>query len=264
MRESAADPLAAFREVNVDGTKGLAIAAANAGVKRFVYISSVKVNGEGTGAGGRRSEVRGQEKIGNKEQGAGNRRQGIGGRDQRSEVRGQEKIEVTPVEFPWGSPIQLGKEVSLRPIGAYAPVGGQEGELKEAFSEKDVPDPLDPYAVSKWEAEHVLRDVAADTGMEVVVLRPPIVYGPGVRANFLRLLKMVKLGIPLPLASIKNRRSLIYVGNLIRCYCYLSCASEGCWGDLSGKRWSGCIYSRTYSADGRGHGERGVAFFLSG
>jgi len=60
-----------------------------------------------------------------------------------------------------------------------------------------------------------LRDVAADTGMEVVVLRPPIVYGPGVKANFLRLLKMVKLGIPLPLASIKNRRSLIYVGNLI-------------------------------------------------
>ncbi|MBU2521169.1 MAG: GDP-mannose 4,6-dehydratase [Proteobacteria bacterium] len=136
------------------------------------------------------------------------------------------RSEVTPVEFPWGSPIQpqyhlpelrggLGKEVSLRPIGAYAPVGGQEGELKEAFSEKDIPEPQDPYAVSKWEAEQVLRDVAADTGMEVVVLRPPIVYGPGVKANFLRLLKLVKLGIPLPLASIKNRRSLIYVGNLI-------------------------------------------------
>jgi len=60
-----------------------------------------------------------------------------------------------------------------------------------------------------------LRDVAADTGMEVVVLRPPIVYGPGVKANFLRLFKLVKLGIPLPLASIKNQRSLIYVGNLI-------------------------------------------------
>jgi nucleoside-diphosphate-sugar epimerase len=60
-----------------------------------------------------------------------------------------------------------------------------------------------------------LRDVAADAGMEVVVLRPPIVYGPGVRANFLRLLKLVKFGFPLPLASIKNRRSLIYVGNLI-------------------------------------------------
>jgi len=112
MRESAADPLVAFREVNVDGTKGLAIAAANAGVKRFVYISSVKVNGERTETGGRRS--------------------GDGGHpgEMRSafvnEFHWAGRSEVTPVEFPWGSPIQLGKEVSLRPIGAYAPVGGQE------------------------------------------------------------------------------------------------------------------------------------------
>ena len=63
-------------------------------------------------------------------------------------------------------------------------MGGQEGELKEAFSEKDVPEPQDPYAVSKWEAEQVLRDIAVETGMGVVVLRPPIVYGPGVKANF--------------------------------------------------------------------------------
>jgi len=158
MRESAADPLAAYREVNVEGTKCLAIAAANAGVKRFVYISSVKVNGERTDP-------------------------------------------------------QITQITRIRKKGTEA--GGQEGELKQSFSEKDVPEPQDPYAVSKWEAEQVLRDVAADTGIEVVVLRPPIVYGPGVKANFLRLFKLVKLGIRLPLASIKNQRSLIYVGNLI-------------------------------------------------
>lgn len=151
MRESAADPLAAYREINVEGTKSLAIAAMNTGVKRFVYISSVKVNGEKTG------ESRGQ---------------GAEGR-------------------------------------------GQEGELKGAFSEKDVPDPQDPYGISKWEAEQVLRDVAADTGLEIVILRPPLVYGPEVRGNFLRLLGIVWKGIPLPLASIKNRRSLIYIGNLV-------------------------------------------------
>ena len=152
MRESAADPLAAFRLVNVAGTERLARQAAEAGVKRLVYISSVKVNGERTGN---------------------------------------------------------------KSSGQWSGVRGQGGELKEVFSEWDVPEPQDPYAVSKWEAEQVLRDVAADTGMEVVVLRPPIVYGPGVKANFLRLLKLVKLGVPLPIASIKNQRSLIYVGNLI-------------------------------------------------
>jgi nucleoside-diphosphate-sugar epimerase len=143
MDDAASDPLAAYRQVNVEGTKCLAIAAANAGVKRFVYISSVKVNGEKT------------------------------------EVR------------------------------------GQEGELKEAFSEKDVPAPQDPYAVSKWEAEQVLNDIAGERGLEVVTLRPPLVYGPGVRANFLRLVKLVKLGVPLPFGCVKNRRSLIYVGNLV-------------------------------------------------
>ncbi|MCG2758770.1 MAG: SDR family oxidoreductase [Desulfobacteraceae bacterium] len=187
MHESAADPLAAFREVNVEGTKCLAIAAANAGVKRLVYISTVKVNGERTRYSGQWSVVSGQGKNG----------------DQWSVVSGQEKTEVTPVEFPWGSPIQLGKEVR------------GEGELKEFFSEKDIPEPRDPYGISKLEAEQVLRDVAADTGMEVVVLRPPIVYGPWVKGNFLRLLKLINKGIPLPLASIKNRRSLIYIGNLV-------------------------------------------------
>ncbi len=150
MRESVAYPLAAFRLVNVAGIERLALQAADAGVKRLVYISSVKVNGERTGDGGQGAEGR-----------------------------------------------------------------GQEGELKEAFSEEDVPGPQDPYAVSKWEAEQVLRDIAADTGLEAVILRPPLVYGPGVKANFLRLLKLVDRGIPLPLANVNNCRSLVYIENLL-------------------------------------------------
>jgi len=74
--------------------------------------------------------------------------------------------------------------------------------------------PQDPYAISKMEAELALPRVAAETGLEVVIVRPPLVYGPGVKANFLRMLQMIQRGIPLPLASIQNRRSLIYVGNL--------------------------------------------------
>jgi len=152
MRESSVDPLAAYREVNVEGTKCLAIAAANAGVKRFVYISSVKVNGEGTGK-----------------------------RDERP---------TSNIELPTSNEKQKKQKPEVR---------GQEGELKGAFSEKDVPGPQNPYSISKWEAEQVLRDVAADTGLEVVVLRPPLVYGPGVRGNFLRLLRIVLMGIPLRL-----------------------------------------------------------------
>ena len=166
MHDRAADPLSAFRQVNVAGTERLAQQAAEAGVKRMVYLSSVKVNGESTGdeSRGQRSEVR-------------SRRSEVGGR--RSEVR------------------------------------CRGGEPKQFFSEEDVPEPQDSYAVSKWEAEQVLRDVAADTGLEVVILRPPLVYGPFVKANFLRLFEIVKLGIPLPLANINNRRSFIFLGNLI-------------------------------------------------
>ncbi|MCL0061599.1 SDR family oxidoreductase [Thermodesulfovibrionales bacterium] len=134
MRESASDSLGAFREVNVEGSERLAREAAKARVKRLVYISSIKVNGEGR---------------------------------------------------------------------------------SDAYTEMDRPAPQDPYAVSKWEAEEILRKVAADVGLEVVILRLPLVYGAGVRANFLRLLRLVRLGIPLPLASIKNRRSMIYLGNLV-------------------------------------------------
>ena len=148
MHDSAADPLSAFRQVNVAGTERLAQQAAEAGVKRMVYLSSVKVNGEETEVRGRRPEE---------------------GR----------------------------------------------GVLQYARTEKDVPDPQDPYAVSKCEAERVLREIAVDTGLEVVILRPPLVYGPGVRGNLLKLQRLVSTGMPMPLASIRNRRSLIYVGNLV-------------------------------------------------
>lgn len=82
------------------------------------------------------------------------------------------------------------------------------------FTERDLPHPADAYGVSKWEAERALRAIERETGLEVVVLRPPLVYGPGVRGNFLRLLRLIARGVPLPLASVRNRRSLIYVGNL--------------------------------------------------
>lgn len=134
MRETAADPAAACREVNVDGTRRLAEQAAAAGVRRLVYLSSVKVLGEQT--------------------------------------------------------------------------------QSQVFSESSMPAPEDPYGQSKWEAEQALQEVAAKTGLEVVVLRPPLVYGPGVGANFLRLMRCVASGIPLPVSAIHNRRSLIYVGNL--------------------------------------------------
>jgi|ERR1039458_1872766 nucleoside-diphosphate-sugar epimerase len=134
MHDDAGDLLKEFRRVNVGGTEVLARAAAELGVRRLVFVSSVKVNGEST----------------------------------------------------HGKP----------------------------FTEGDPPDPQDPYAVSKMEAEAALRSVAALTGLEVVIVRPPLVYGPGVRANFLQLMKMVGRGVPLPLPDTKNRRSLIGVENL--------------------------------------------------
>ncbi len=134
MDEKASDPLAEFREVNTEGTLNLARQAAQSGVRRFVFISTIKVNGEG--------------------------------RD-------------------------------------------------EPYQETAVPRPEDAYAISKWEAEQGLLRIAADTGLEVVILRPPLVYGPGVKANFLRLLRTVARGWPLPLGAIRNRRSLLYLGNFV-------------------------------------------------
>lgn len=136
MNEDAQDRLAEFRKVNVDGTLNLARQAAKAGIKRFIFISSVKVNGEHT-------------------------------------------------------------------------------EMGTLFTELDNPDPQDAYGVSKFEAEQGLLKIAQETGMEVVIIRPPLIYGPGVKANFASMLKVVKRGIPLPLGAINNKRSFIYVENLV-------------------------------------------------
>lgn len=135
MRDGAAHPLAEFRRVNVDGTLALARQAAAAGVRRFVFVSSIKVNGEESAAG--------------------------------------------------------------RP-----------------FSADDVPAPGDPYGISKHEAEQGLWAVAAETGLQVVVVRPVLVYGPGVKANFRSLMGWLARGLPLPLGAIHNRRSLLALDNL--------------------------------------------------
>ena len=134
IRETSHDAPAEYRRVNVDGTRRLAAMAAARGVRRFVLVSSAKVNGE----------------------------------------------------------------LTQRP-----------------YTEADPPHPEDAYATSKWEAEQALVNIGRETGMECVILRPPLVYGPGVRANFLKLMRAVAAGVPLPFASIDNRRSLVYVGNLV-------------------------------------------------
>ena len=141
MHDRAADPLVAFRAVNTKATVDLATAAAKSGVRRFVYLSSIKVNGEGQS------------------------------------------------DCP-------------------AP------EIK-TYSELTKPAPCDPYGISKWEAEYQLQQVAAATGLEVVVIRPPLVYGPMVKANFLQLIRLVQRGMPLPLGWVKNARSLVFVDNLV-------------------------------------------------
>lgn len=138
MRERREDVRTLYNSTNVAGTENLARSAARCGVRRFVFLSSVKVNGESTAPG-------------------------------------------------------------------YA--------FTEAVPSAAVP-PTDPYAASKREAEDVLRRVGADTGMEIVIVRPPLVYGPGVRANFAALLRLVKSGAPLPFGAIQNRRSLVGVSNL--------------------------------------------------
>ncbi|MEO8015083.1 MAG: SDR family oxidoreductase [Polaromonas sp.] len=135
MSDKAMNPLNEFRHVNVQGTLNLARQAAAAGVRRFVFISSVKVNGETTQPG--------------------------------------------------------------RP-----------------FTAGDMPAPLDPYGISKMEAEQGLRDIASQTGMEVVIIRPPLVYGPGVKANFAAMMRWLRRGVPLPLGAIDNRRSLVALDNL--------------------------------------------------
>ena len=92
-------------------------------------------------------------------------------------------------------------------------MNGEGGQLKR-YRADDIPNPKDAYARSKLEAELVLRDVCVRSGMQLIVIRPPLIYGPGVRANFHRLLSLVALGLPLPFRSIDNRRSLIGIWNL--------------------------------------------------
>ena len=89
-----------------------------------------------------------------------------------------------------------------------------ERTVERAYTENDAPRPEDAYGISKQEAEQALRDVAQKTGLEIAVLRSPIVYGPGVKGNFLRLMHLVARGVPLPLGAVNNRRSFIYTGNL--------------------------------------------------
>lgn len=151
MNETAADALAAYRLVNVDGTRRLAEQAAKAGVKRLVFVSSVKVNGESTLPG-------------------------------------------------------------------------------QPFRATDVASPQDAYGHSKWEAEQALWSVCERSGLEGVVVRPPLVYGPGVRANLARLMRLIETGIPLPLGAIRNQRSLVALDNLsdllVRCAQHPAAAGE--------------------------------------
>jgi len=151
MKNEVADPLAEYRRVNVDGTLNVARQAVAAGVKRFVFISSIKVNGETT----------------------------VNGR---------------------------------------------------AFGANDKPAPEDAYGLSKLEAEQGLMDIAAETGIEVVIIRPPLVYGPGVKGNFASMIKLVEKGVPLPLGVIHNRRSLVGIDNLvdlvIRCIDHPAAANQ--------------------------------------
>jgi nucleoside-diphosphate-sugar epimerase len=150
MKESVRDPLAQFREVNTAATARLARQAAEQGVRRFVYLSSIKVNGEATAG---------------------------------------------------------------RP-----------------FFADDKPDPQDPYGVSKAEAELQLRSISEQSNMEVTIVRPPLVYGSGVGGNFLRLMRLLERHVPLPLASIRNSRSMVTLNNLtnllIRCLEHPGAADE--------------------------------------
>lgn len=151
MKDEVADPLAEYRRVNVDGTLHLVRQAAAAGVKRIVYISSIKVNGEATAIG-------------------------------------------------------------------------------RAYSADDTPAPEDAYGLSKLEAEQGLIKLAAEAGMEYVIIRPPLVYGPGVKGNFASMVTLVDKGVPLPLGATHNKRSLVGIDNLvdliIRCIDHPAAANE--------------------------------------
>jgi len=136
MAETASNPLTEFRKTNVEGTLNLARQAAASGVKRFIFVSSIKVNGEMTAPG-------------------------------------------------------------------------------HPFTADQEPAPIDPYGISKMEAEQGLAVIGNETNMEIVIIRPVLVYGPGVKANFLNMMTWLKRGMPLPLGAIHNRRSLVALDNLV-------------------------------------------------
>jgi nucleoside-diphosphate-sugar epimerase len=133
---NSADSLEKFRRVNTGGTEHLARVAAASGVKRMVFVSTIKVNGEQT-------------------------------------------------------------------FNAHK------------YTENDTPAPQDPYGISKWEAEQALHLVAKETGLEIVIVCPPLIYGAGVKGNFAQMLKVLNKGIPLPLASVRNLRSMVYIENFV-------------------------------------------------
>lgn len=149
MKDEAADPLVEYRRVNLEGTLNMARQAAAAGVRRFIFISSIGVNGN----------------------------------------------------------------INIRP-----------------FRITDQPNPAEPYAQSKWEAEQGLMQLAAETGMEIVIIRPPLVYGPCAPGNFGSLVHWIEKGVPLPLGAIHNKRSLIGIDNLvdliIRCIDHPAAANQ--------------------------------------
>ena len=151
MSDLAANPLEEFRRVTVRGTLNLARQAAAANVRRFLFVSSIKVNGEAT---------------------------------------------------------QLGRP----------------------FMADDAPAPLDAYGVSKMEAEQGLREIARKSGMDVVIIRPPLVYGPGVKANFATMIRWLNCGVPLPLGAIDNQRSFVSLNNLVdlilTCLTYPAAANQ--------------------------------------
>ena len=151
MKDEVADPLAEYRRINVESTLNLARQAMAAGVKRFIFISSIKVNGESTAEG-------------------------------------------------------------------------------KAFGADDLPVPEDAYGQSKLEAEQGLIQLTTETGMELVIIRPPLVYGPGVKGNFASMIKLIEKGLPLPLGAIENKRSLVGIDNLvdliIRCIDHPAAANQ--------------------------------------
>jgi len=138
------------------------------------------------------------------------------------------------------------------PLAAFSSIKAN-GESTDGrpFSEDAPPNPEDPYAMSKWEAEKLLREIESATDMGVTILRPPLLYGPAVKANFLKLIKLVAKGVPLPLGSIQNKRSLMGLGNFadLICHCVETPAAKGeTFVASDGQDWSTAELARKIGA----------------